>query len=181
MKSFAALALCFLLSAVPARAEIYLTVDQALDLILGKDTAHPADPRDVSEELQEKLQDEGLLSGEMKRANFYRGEKDGKVTGYALIDNEVGKHLPITYIVGISPEGKVTRVEMMVFREVRGWEARERSYLEQFEGKGQEDEMQVGKSIKNVSGATLSCKAFAKGVRRALALWQHFYGEGKSA
>ena len=179
MKSFCAIFVSLLLTAGTAKAEVYLTVEQALDLVLGKESTHELDARDVSPDLQEALHDEGLLSGEMPRANFYLGKKDGLISGYALIDNEVGKHLPITYIVGISPAGKVTRVEMMVFREIRGWEARERSYLLQFEGKTTKDEMTVGKSINNVSGATLSCKAMAKGVRRALYLWRTFYSGDK--
>ena len=162
--------------ASPALAEVYLTKEQALDLILGSGLEHRYDPKPIDDHLTEELDAGSLLGEKSSTAHFFIGIKDGKVTGYALIDNEVGKHLPITYIVGISPEGKVTRVEMMVFREVRGWEARERSFLGQFDGKKSGDDLRVGSAVRHVSGATLSSKAIAKGIGRAIFLWNHFYG-----
>lgn len=173
--------LLLLVFAAPALAQVYLTKEQALNLVLGSGTKHRYDPKLIDDRLTEEL-DSGSLLGEVSRtAHFFIGTKDDKVTGYALIDNEVGKHLPITYIVGISPEGKVTRVEMMVFREVRGWEARERNFLKQFDEKASGEDLRVGSAIRHVSGATLSSKAMAKGVGRALFLWEHFYGSTAGA
>ncbi len=158
-----------------AVAEVYLSKDQALDLILGHETEHSYDPKTIDESLAQELEEQSLRGQDSKQAHFFVAKKDGKVTGYALIDEEVGKHLPITYIVGISPAGQVTRVEMMVFREVRGWEARERAFLGQFDGKSEGADLKIGGAVRHVSGATLSSKAIAKGVGRALFLWNHFY------
>jgi Na+-translocating ferredoxin:NAD+ oxidoreductase RnfG subunit len=160
----------------PAAAEVYLTKEQALDVALPKDCERRYDPKDISEQLTEKLEEQSLLGEELKQAHFFVCERSGKPLGYALIDSEIGKHLPITYVVGLSADGKITRVEMMVFREVRGWEARERKFLQQFEGKDLHDEMRLGRQISNATGATLSAAALTKGVKRALFLWQNFYG-----
>ena len=156
-------------------AEVYLTKDQALDLVLGVDTEHLYDPKLIDSGLHEQLEEKSLGGEDSTKANFFVAKKDGQVSGYALIDEEIGKHLPITYIVGISTEGKITRIEMMIFREVRGWEARERTFLQQFEGRRERNELKVGQEIRHVSGATLSSKAIAKGAARALFLWEYFY------
>ncbi len=169
--------LLFVLFPCASTAEIYLTQDQALDIILESDTEHIYDPKPVSAEVAQMLRERKLETSQpQKTAHFFVGKRNGLVTGYALIDNEIGKHLPITYIVGISPAGKVTRVEMMVFREIRGWEPRERRFMKQFEEKSKDDTLKVGDSIRNVTGATLSARAITKGVSRALLLWQNYYG-----
>ena len=160
-----------------SKAEVYLSKTEALELVLGKESEQVYEKHVLSRAVKTDLIQQGLLSHTMKHAHFFVGKQQGRVRGYALIDNEVGKHLPITYIVGISPIGEITRVEMMVFREVRGWEARERRFMRQFEGKELGDSLSIGASLRNVSGATLSSRAIAKGVKRALYLWRLYYGD----
>lgn len=158
-------------------AEVYLTKTQALELVLGDDTQQIYDPQPLGSSLYAELLRQGLLGRKTKQAHFFKAKKDGQITAYALIDSEIGKHLPMTYIVGISPSGQITRVELMVFREVRGWEVRERRFMRQFEQKDQKDQVRIGPELRSVSGATLSCRAMAKGIRRALFLWNHFYAD----
>lgn len=179
MRLIIAAALVFSVAA-PVTAEVYLTKEQALEVALPKDCKPRYDPQTITAELAEKLSAAHLLGEEQKQAHFFVCESQGLAKGYALIDSEIGKHLPITYVVGLSAQGKVTRVEMMVFREVRGWEAREHKFLQQFEGKAPNDEFKLGDQISNVSGATLSAASMTRGVKRALLLWQNFYG-GKNS
>ena len=62
-------------------------------------------------------------------------DQAGQAGGYAVVMNEIGKSEPITFMVGMTPEGKVTDVVVMVFRENRGWEVKEKRFLNQFHGK----------------------------------------------
>lgn len=163
---------CFTLN---CQAEVYLSKDEALKLVFGPDCQSYEEPRLLSEQLIEELKDKALWGVETDTAHFFVCESPLHKKSYALIDSEVGKHLPITYIVGLNDSGQVTRVEVMIFREKIGWEAKERNFLAQFEGKGSNDQIQIGSSIRHVTGATLSSRAVAKGVRRAVYLWQHFY------
>ena len=174
-------ALISMFIALGAHAEVYLTKDEALDLVLGSECEMKYERRKLDASLLEQLDELGLANEELTEANFFICSKDGAVSGYALIDSEVGKHLPITYIVGISPEGKVSRVEMMVFREKIGWEAKARSFMQQFEGKDPNDKLKLGSPIRHVTGATISSRSVTKGVNRALFLWNHFYGQTKTA
>ena len=93
-----------------------------------------------------------------------------RVDGYAVIDEEMGQHLPITFGVKISADGKIERLEVMVYREGYGDEIRELRFRRQFEGKSRHDEIRFGDDVVAVSGATISSKAMAIGVRRAVAL-----------
>src|SRR5262249_11514236 len=81
----------------------------------------------------------------------------------------------------ISPEGKVTEVVIMEFRENRGWEVREKRFLNQFRGKSVRNAIRVDEDIINYTGATLSSKAVARGVKKALLLLGAFYpGDSRS-
>lgn len=101
---------------------------------------------------------------------YYGLSADGKVTGYAFIDEEMGQHEPITFAVLIAPDGRMRRLEIMVYREPHGHEVREPRFRRQFDGKTAADPVQHGRDIVAVSGATISSKAMAKGARRALIL-----------
>ncbi|AKU91085.1 FMN-binding protein [Vulgatibacter incomptus] len=93
-----------------------------------------------------------------------------KVDGYAVIDDERGQHEPITFGVKLSPEGKVERQEVMVYREKYGEEITDPRFRAQFVGKGPKDPIRAGRDVDVISGATISSRSMAVGVRRAVAL-----------
>jgi hypothetical protein len=102
---------------------------------------------------------------------FYVATSGSKVDGYALIDEEQGEHLPITFAVKLSPEGVVLRQEIVCYREARGDEVRAVQFRQQFVGKSSHDPVQTNQDIVAVSGATISSRAMAVGVKRALVLF----------
>ena len=91
-----------------------------------------------------------------------------KIDGYAVVDEEMGQHLPITFGVKISPSGTVERSEILCYRETYGAAVREERFNQQFAGKSATDPLRPGSDIVIVSGATISSHAVAKGVKRAL-------------
>lgn len=107
-----------------------------------------------------------------KRSSYvvFIAKTGDRVDGYAVVDEEMGQHQPITFGVKISPDGKVERLEVMVYREGYGDEIREGRFRRQFEGKSKQDDLRFGTDVVAISGATISSKAMAVGVRRAVAL-----------
>jgi electron transport complex protein RnfG len=105
---------------------------------------------------------------------FFVAESNGKVDGYALIDEENGEHLPITFAVKLSPTGTVERQEIVEYREARGDEVRDLSFRKQFVGKTALDALCPERDIAVVSGATISSRAMTVGVKRALVLFDLF-------
>lgn len=93
-----------------------------------------------------------------------------RIDGYAVIDEEPGQHQPITFGVKLSPKGEIERTEIMVYREGYGAEVREERFRRQFTGKTAKDPLRLGDDVVAISGATISAKAMASGVRRAAAL-----------
>ena len=104
------------------------------------------------------------------RYTIFVATTQGKVDGYAVVDDEQGLHQPITFATRLSSRGSVERVEIMVYREPRGDEVRDPRFRKQFEGKTAQDPLRLGRDIDAVSGATVSSASLATGVHRAAVL-----------
>lgn len=102
-------------------------------------------------------------------------KKGQTVLGYAVIIEEIGKHRPITFVVGVGTDGKVRDAAVMVYREPYGGEVKERRFLAQYEGKELKDPLLPYRDIRNITGATLSVEAIGRGIKKALALIKIVY------
>ncbi len=103
------------------------------------------------------------------------GETNGKVDGWAIIQHTIGKHKPMSYMVGVDPEGEVTNVEVLIYRESRGSEVRKKRFNYQYEGKDVHDPIRINRDVINISGATMSVRSMSAGVKRALVLVDELY------
>ena len=161
--------------AVFGQARQYLTEDQALRLVFPR--AQKIRPEDHTLNAEQRAAVERKLRYRLAQDSFriHVGETNGAVEGYAIVLNEIGKEEPITFIVGVTPQFRVSRVALMVFRESRGSEVEDTRFTSQFRGKGIGESLQVNVDIVGVTGATLSSRAFCKGAKKALALCEAFY------
>jgi len=101
----------------------------------------------------------------------YREAWEGeKLLGRAIVDDVIGKSLPITYLVSLETDNRVRAVEVLVYRESHGGEVKRDKWRAQFVGKGLEDPLALGRDVRNIAGATLSCRALCEGVHDALAI-----------
>ncbi|HUN94486.1 MAG TPA: FMN-binding protein [Burkholderiaceae bacterium] len=92
--------------------------------------------------------------------------------GVFIVDEVIGKHDAITYALGIDAAGGVKQVEIMAYRENYGYEIRGAGWRRQFAGKTASDPVRLDQDIRNISGATLSCRHVTDGVRRLLATYE---------
>jgi Na+-translocating ferredoxin:NAD+ oxidoreductase RnfG subunit len=92
--------------------------------------------------------------------------------GWFIVDEVVGKHDFITYAVGLNANGSVKQIEVMDYRETYGGEIRNENWRAQFVGKTSQSPLKLDRDIKNISGATLSCRHVTDGVKRLLALYE---------
>lgn len=156
-------------------AEVFLSEEQALTLMFPKS-------KQIRKELirltpQQKELIESRIGWKFPEESFevYVGETDDRLDGYAVIHNTIGKHKPMTYMVGVDATGRVTNVELMVFREARGSEIGRKRFNYQYEGKTVLDPVRVNRDIINISGATMSVRSMSAGVKRVLVLLDEFY------
>jgi FMN-binding domain len=91
-----------------------------------------------------------------------------RLIGLVVLDHVIGKHLYIDYAVALDTTGRVTKVQILQYRESYGGEVRESGWLAQFVGKTGGSALRVGSDIRNISGATLSSLHLTEGVKRVL-------------
>lgn len=170
--------LFFLCLSSPLEAQtVYLKPSEALKIIFKDSREVVSEKKTLTAEQKERLEKQLGTKLEKYEWNFYIAKTNGRIDGYAVIDNEVGKTEPITFLTAITPAGEVREVEILVYREPIGSEVHDKRFLRQYHGKRESDPIRIGQDISNISGATLSARAVSNGVKRALAIWQILYGK----
>jgi hypothetical protein len=102
-------------------------------------------------------------------------DSGGKLLGYGVVSEEIGKYHPITFLVGATPEFRVQRVSVLVYRESHGGDVRRERFLNQYRGKNPSSPIRLNRDIVNISGATLSVNALNFGVRKVLGILSELY------
>ncbi len=127
------------------------------------------DSRTLDAAAQERLR-EVLGKRVDPEVGLHRIARGANALGYVLIDDQLGQHEPITYALAFDAEGTVLLHDVLVYREAFGEGIRDPRFRNQFVGKRHGDGFALGRDIKIVSGATVSSKAMAVGVRRGAAI-----------
>ncbi len=159
--------------------QVFLTEEQALLKVL------PGCDEIVYDEIILTDESKTVLQNRLRRKIFedsfitYIGINSGKVTGFAIITEEVGKFHPYTFIVSVSPKGKIREIAILVYRESRGAEIAHKRFLHQFKGKSLKNPLRINKDIINITGATMSVVTMCTGVKKVLAVIDQFYLSGK--
>ena len=105
-----------------------------------------------------------------KRVALHIARQNGRVVGYGLVDDMMGKEQPITYLLFTNIDLSVRDLEVLYYREAYGGEIQNDSWRAQFSGHGLDPSLRVGAGIANISGATISTNAVTFGVRKLLAV-----------
>ena len=152
--------------AVSLPAVTYLTIEQAQAAIFPGKNFTSADVKLTPEQRQAitKASDVRVRNPELKAWKVEGG-------GWFILDEVIGKHEFITYAVGLNADGSVKQVEVMDYRENYGSEIRNEKWRAQFAGKKHGAKLKLDADIKNISGATLSCRHITDGVKRLLATY----------
>ncbi|MEW6523625.1 MAG: FMN-binding protein [Bacillota bacterium] len=146
----------------------------------------------IEAQREAKLQ-EALRSAVPAADDFQRVEVDGRVhyvgiswgvpVGAAVLVSSGGYGSdPIEMLVGLDAKGKVLSVVILNMSETPGIGTRvkEASFLGQFIGKSVKDPIAMGTDIDGISGATISSRAVAAGVRKGADLLKaDFLGEAE--
>jgi hypothetical protein len=136
------------ISVPAAHATVYLSVEQAQQSLFAGASFTPVDLG--------------------RRARVWRVSQGG----WFVVDQVLGKHELITYALGIDPQGRARGIEILEYRESHGGEVRDAAWRAQFAGKSAADPLQLDRDIRNISGATLSCRHITDGVKRLLKLYE---------
>ena len=159
-----------------AYATDYLTVAQAQEQLFpgaqfGEQTLK------FSGEQRDRIKAAAGVRQRNDEMKVWRAEKNGKLQGWLMVDEVIGKHEFITYATGIAPNGSVVGVEVLSYRETHGGQIRDAAWRQRFFGKTLADPFKLDEDVPNISGATLSCRNVTDGVKRLLAIHKLFLAD----
>ena len=77
--------------------------------------------------------------------------------------------------IAMDVEGKVRRVKVMSYQEIRGRPIAQSSFMNQYRGKTNKSALEVGRDIIGISGATISSRAATFAVKKALVIYEEVY------
>ena len=150
---------------VEAQALQYLTVEGAQAALFpgAKLETTPLRLTDAQRKAVEKLAGSKLRSPDVRAWRVSGG-------GWFFVEDVIGKHEFITFALALDDAGTVKGLEVMDYRENYGGEVRGAEWRRQFIGKKTDGLSKLEDEIRQVSGATLSCRHVTAGVKRLLAV-----------
>ncbi len=151
----------------PAWATVYLSVEQAQALLFPGATFQP-DVRTLTNEQAKAIERASGVSVRSRQLRLWRVSTGG----WFIVDEVVGKHDFIPFALGLDERGAVKGIEILEYREAYGAQIRQPEWRRQFVNRQPGSRLQLEKNIRNISGATLSCKHIADGVSRLLATYE---------
>jgi hypothetical protein len=101
----------------------------------------------------------------------YLARRDGRLVGCAYVDSHRVRTLRETLLLVVTPEGTLRSVEVIAFAEPKEYLPRPRFY-DQFADQKLDDDLDLGRGIDGVTGATLTTRATTRAARRTLAAHQ---------
>lgn len=144
----------------------YMEPNEAQQLIWGDKTFVPY-PIELSKEQMKSIKKSSKTRVRNKRLNSFRSI-DGD---WFILDQVIGKHENIDIAVGIDRQGHVKGIEVLEYRESYGHQIMNPKWRAQFIGRDSSAVLKLDKQIKNISGATLSCRHITDGINRLTHTW----------
>jgi len=109
-------------------------------------------------------------SGRPDEAKISKIKGDSGLLGYCVESKVVSRSGPFRIRVLLDKQLYVKQATVISYPWDRGRDVCKPAFTSQFEGKGPEDSIKLGKDIDAITGATISCRVMAEGVRNTIKL-----------
>jgi Na+-transporting NADH:ubiquinone oxidoreductase subunit NqrC len=152
----------------PVCAQHFLSVEQAQAAMFPGESLTAQRVILTAEQEKAIERDSGVRVRE-KKVRVWRASGGGTF----IVDQVRGKHEMITWALALQKDGSVKQIDVLDYRETYGYEIKHPRWRAQFTGKVFGARLKLHEDIQNISGATLSCRHIADGVKRLLATYHH--------
>lgn len=153
------------------RGKVFLTVDEALKLAFPRATTKKETLYLTKQQHESAKKAAGVAVPSAVVRPYVAKDAKGNTVGTAWFDTHMVRSKKETIMIVVSPKETVERIEILSFGEPVDYIPGGKWYA-QFTGKKLGPELSLKKSIRNVTGATLTAEATTEAVRRVLALHQ---------
>ena len=158
-------------------ATVYYSKEEAFELAFGNGAVLEPMPLFLTDEQVSEIERVARVKLDSKLFTFYVGKRGERVLGYAAIDSPVVRTQQETLLIVLSPQGELTRLEVLAFHEPPEYQSAprwlDRLYRRPF------GELFVHQGIDGIAGATLTSRAVLDGARKVMAIYQFTLREEK--
>jgi Na+-translocating ferredoxin:NAD+ oxidoreductase RnfG subunit len=126
-------------------------------------------PGDVKASIRQAVQQDFYR----ETVGLWEIRRENGTQAYAVMDDVLGKHMPITFVVLFDTSGVITACRVIKYRERYGSGVKSKRWLRQFTKKTAASGFHVGQDIDAISGATISSNSVTKGIEKLAKLFQH--------
>ena len=121
-----------------------------------------------------KITDLDKSSYDVVRQDFFKDEVNVWIIDnhadsskyYAILDNVIGKTMPISFLSIFNEDGSVYNVSVIKYREQYGGQIKSKRWLKKFENYTDTSDYTIGRNISAISGATISVHSISKGIHK---------------
>lgn len=158
-------------SAPGARAQTFLTQEEALELAFPAADSVVRRTAFLGDEQLARARAEAGRGVEIPSGivTHYVAMRGGRPVGVAYFDAHRVRTLPEALMIVVGPDDRIRRVEVLKFSEPPEYVA-PAGWLAQFEGKALDRDLSLKGGVINITGATLTSGAVTAAARRVLAL-----------
>lgn len=149
----------------------YLTIEQAQKACFPEGGIFSDASITLNKDQIKAIEKASDIEVQVREQKIWKVKKDDQLIGWFIVDKVIGKHEYITYALALKTDGSVKSIEIMDYLESYGYEIRNADWRHQFVGKKSDAKLELNKDIRNISGATLSCRHVTDGVKRLLSLY----------
>lgn len=108
-----------------AFAADYLTVAEAQHILVPQADGFAAFPVTLSPAQLAQIRQISGVPQRTAQPRIWRATVGGRLAGWVIVDEVIGKHEYITYATGISSDGHVLGIEILSYRESKGGQVRD--------------------------------------------------------
>jgi hypothetical protein len=157
-------------ASTPARAEVFLTRDQALIAAFPGARIERREFALGVDEVQ-VVQQRARVKLSSRLAPVYLAWRGDTLDGTAFFDMRTVRTMPAVFMVVVAPDTTVRRVEVLAFHEPPDYRPPDR-WLTTWDGRALSDRLWPHRDLRNLSGATLTARSVTESVRQSLALYE---------
>lgn len=158
------------MTTLSAHGRVFMTQPQALA------KAFPAGVKSVRqtvfltpEQIASAKRESGVDFKDRMIVRYAGSNAAGVVVGYAYFDTHVVRTLPETLMIVVSADGRVQKIEILSFDEPPDYLPGAR-WIGQLGGRKLDDDLSLKRSIRPLSGASLTARSIVNASRKVLAL-----------
>jgi len=165
-KTLSLLTAGLILPVARSHAKTYLSIEQARQL-LWADTPMQAVALTLTKEQVKSIRSSSGIRVRNPQMKLWKTDSNG----WFIVDQIIGKHENIDMAFALDREGKVMGLEILTYRETYGFQVNHPKWRAQFHGRDHSEHLKLDHQIKNISGATLSCRHITDGINRLTQTW----------